>query len=670
MILTYIIEKVIMKTGLLFLLLVSMSFTSPGPAAKEFDLVVYGGTSSGVIAAYAAAREGLSVALLEPGHHLGGLTSSGLGSVDIGDPESVGGYAMEFFKRAGKYYGSDQPAFKIEPSVAEMIFLQMTKEAGVQVFYGSRLVENRGVVKKGKRIEKLLLENGQEFKGKIFIDASYEGDLMAWAKVPYVVGRESMAQYGESQAGVRPARSVKPMKATLAAIREQAKEFPYDNLFGETGNIGEADGKTQAYTFRLTLTTRADNKVPFSKPAHYNPARYEGLLSRIVNNKITTLDKICTIYRLPNDKTDINHLDLVNASHGYPDGSYALRDSIWQYHKDYEEGFLYFVANDPQVPEALRKDVARWGYAKDEFTDNGHWPRYLYIREARRMIGSYVMRQQDLWENAEKEDGIGMGSYFPDSHTIQRIINGEGRLLNEGGLKHIPYKPYEIPYGSLIPKASDCENLYTTICMSASHVAYTSLRMEPVYMIMGHAAGVAAAMAVKAKSGVQRVDVQQLRSRLQVQHQVLKYDFKPGAYQKPESFSGVVIDDLDAVRTGNWSNSTLPPFLLAGARIVRQSAEETASMTFSTELPKSGRYEVFILYAPDKRKSREVKLTVQAADGAKTLKVDMTRPPSGSDGWHSLGVYSFTAGKEAAVLFSNEGAGAMVAADAVRFLIQ
>lgn len=652
------------------MLCVLMAFKPSAPPAETFDLVVYGGTSSGVIAAYAAAREGLKVALLEPGDHLGGLTSSGLGSVDIGEPASVGGYAMDFFIRAGKHYGSNKPAFKIEPSVAEMIFLQMADEAGVQVFYRSRLKEKTGVIKKGKRIRALELENGKTFTGKVFVDATYEGDLMAWAKVPYIVGRESRAQYGESQAGVRPARSVKPTRKSLEDIKRQTMEFPLDYLYAEAGEEGNADGYTQAYTFRLTLTTREDNKVPFRKPAHYNPARYEGLLKRILNNNITTLDKICTIYKLPNDKTDINHLDLINASHAYPDGSYALRDSIWQYHKDYEEGYLYFVASDPRVPEALRKDVARWGYAKDEFTDSGHWPRGLYIREGRRMTGSYVMRQQDSWEHPQKDDAIGMGSYFLDSHSVQRIINSGGYLLVEGGLRHIPYKPYEIPYRSIIPRAEDCENLFTTICVSASHVMYTSLRMEPVYMLLGHAAGVAASFAVREHSSVQQVNVTALREKLKAQKQVLRLNFDPRAYQQASDFSGITVDNLDAVTTGKWSNSTAIPFLMAGSKLSPQSTEETASMTFSAELPQSGQYEVFMLYAAGKDRSKKAQVTVDAADGAQILFADMTRAPADPKGWHSLGTFSFRQGAKASVVISNKGAGGTVVADAVRFVIK
>lgn len=656
----------------LSLLIIFFSFTQLVFAAdKEFDLVVYGGSSSGVIAAYAGAREGLKVALLAEGKHVGGLTSSGLGSVDYGFSETIGGYTNQFFLDVAAQYGSKKPAFLIEPSVAEKTFLKMLKDAGVFIFYNARLKEKTGVIKNGRNIEQLLLENGDVFRAKMFIDASYEADLMAWANVSYTYGRESRDQYGESEAGVgaRPINPVKLPEEKLKEIKELAREFPLDYLFGEVGKRFSADNKTQAYTFRLTLTTKEGNKVPFSKPDGYNPARYKFLLDRILKNNYTRFNDVCTIYELPNGKTDINHLDLVNAGHDYPEGSYAEREKIIKYHKDYEMGYLYFVANDPAVPETLRKDALRWGLAKDEFTDNRNWPYLLYTRETRRMTGAYVMRQQDAWEEPMKEDVIGMGSYGIDFHEVQQIVTPGGYLVSEGGHRYIPFRPYQIAYRSLTPKPKDCENLLVTTCLSSSHVIYGSLRMEPVYMILGHSAGVAAAIAIQGKTSVQKVPVKQLQDKLRAQGQVFEFHTPVGAYLEKKDYEGIIVDDFEATMTGKWGRGwKTMPFLIGGYRSANKSPEETHTMTFSPDLPQKGEYEVYIMYAPDKNRATNTLVTIYSANGARELHIDETQKPAGDSYWYSLGKYTFNRGTRGKVVFSNKGANGMVVADAVRFV--
>jgi hypothetical protein len=644
-----------------------MVLSAPAPE-KKYDVIVYGGTSSGVIAAYAAAKEGLKVALLEPGRHVGGLTASGLGMVDKGFATTIGGYANDFFVRVGKCYGSTQPVFKLEPSVAEKTFVEMLQEAGVEVFFNARLSERAGVVKKGRTIEKLILENGEVFTAKTFIDATYEGDLMAWSKVSYIVGREDTRKYGESEAGrsVRGYSRVKLSQQQLGEIRDLTREFPLDYLYDEVGEAGRGDNKTQAYTFRLTLTTNEANKVAFTKPAAYNPARYKGLLNNILQNKITSFDKVCTVNILPNEKTDINHLDHVNASHKYPEGSYATRAYIWQYHKDYEMGYLYFVANDPQVPEALRKDAQRWGLARDEFADNANWPYSLYVREARRMVGPYVMVQRDAWEDITKEDAIGMGSYFLDSHEVQKTVTKDGYLVKEGELRHVPFRPYQIPYRSLVPKATECDNLLVTICLSASHVMYGSLRMEPVFMITGHAAGVAAAMCAQSKIAVQQIDVPTLQQKIIAQGQVMTYKPPEGAYIPKQSYSGIIVDNFEALMLGKWNRGYWnQPFVEGDYRYVEQSVNETASMVYQPALQQDGAYKVSISYNVDKTRSGKVKVLVYSEEGVKTIYVDMTKKSGGI--WQPVGTYKFSKGKDAKVVISNEGAGGTVLADAVRF---
>ena len=640
---------------------------------RTFDLVVYGGSSSGVIAAYAGAKEGLKVALLSEGKHVGGLTASGLGSVDYGYYETIGGYTNRFFLDVAAQYGSKKPAFLIEPSVAEKTFLKMLQEAGVTIFYNARLKEKTGVVKNGKNIEKLLVENGDIFRGKMFIDASYEADLMAWAKVSYTYGRESRAQYGESEAGIgtRPIKPVKLSDKKLKEIKAITREFPLDYLYGDVGERFAGDKKTQAYCFRMTLTTKEGNKVPFAKPEGYNPLRYNFLLERIRNNNYTKFDDVCTIYKLPNEKTDINHLDLTNAGHGYPEGSYAEREKIIKYHKDYQMGYLWFVANDPAVPEVLRTDAQRWGLAKDEFTDNGNWPYLLYTRETRRMVGDYVMRQQDAWENPYKDDVIALGSYSIDFHEVQQIVTPGNYLVSEGGHRYISFRPYQIAYRSITPKPQDCGNLLVTTCLSSSHVIYGSLRMEPVYMMLGHAAATAAAVAIQGNTTVQQVPVKQLQEKLKAEGQIFDFNTPPGAYLSRTPYKGITVDDFETEMTGKWGRGwKTMPFLDGGYRSANKSEEETHTMTFTPDLPQDGEYEVFIMYAPDKNRATNALVTIQTAEGIKELRVDQTRKPTVDTWWQSLGKFRFKKGTSGKVIFSNKEANGIVIGDAVRFVQQ
>ncbi|MEJ7557468.1 MAG: FAD-dependent oxidoreductase [Pedobacter sp.] len=648
------------------LILVLTAFKRSKPI-NDYDLIIYGGTSSGVIAAYAAAKEGLKVAVLEPTKHLGGLTTSGLGHVDIGNPETVGGYTMEFLKRVGTAYGMKRFCTEMESSVAEKVYLQMIKEAGVTVVYQAKLREKTGVEKSGNRIQQVVLEGGDRYRAKMFIDATYEGDLMAWGKVPYRVGRESKDEYQESSAGIQQYTVTKPLSAArLTEIKKLSAAFPMDYIFSEKEALGAADGKVQAYTYRLSLATDPQNRVPFYKPRNYKPERYRDLLNKILRDKLTKFDKVTTVYPMPNDKTDINHLDLVNASWKYPDGSYEERASIENYHKEYEQGYLYFLANDVNVPAALRKDTQRYGYSKDEFSDNNHWPYLLYVREGRRMLGNYVMKQQDAWDHITKKDGIAVGSYFMDCHTIQQLITAKGELVQEGEMEHAPFRPYEISYNAIIPKAADCENLFVTICLSASHTIYGSLRMEPVFMMTGHAAGVAAALAIKAKSTVQDVDISQLRAKLIAQKQILKFDTKPGFFLGKDS-TGYVMDDTDAVIKGDWLHSiSSAPFLMYNYQFASQSATETASATYHPKLPEDGDYEVQILYSADNNRSKNARVMINSDKGEQMVLVDMSKKAP-KNYWHSLGKFKFSIDKKPKVVLSNKGTGGIVVADGLRF---
>ena len=517
-----------------FALLLIFALAGSG-AVRDFDVVVYGGTAGGVIAAVAAAREGMKTALLEPGAHLGGMVSSGLGWTDYGKKEVIGGYALEFYYRAGRHYqmplyGQDL-AWLPEPHVAEGIFRDMAKQAGVSLFEHQRLSEKSGVRKDGARLAAIRTEAGDEFTAKVFIDSSYEGDLMAQAGVTYTYGREASAQYGESLAGVRDRTPYHQFLVDIPARDAAGKLLP-EVSSRQLPPPGTADKAVQAYNFRMCFTDVAANRVTFAKPAGYDSARYQ-LLARLIRartqaeGRVPPLNSLMTVSRIPNGKTDINNngafsTDYIGGSWNYPDATYAERERIWQAHKDYQAGFFYFLANDPQVPDSLRQEMNNWGLCRDEFTDADNWPPQLYIREARRMVGEYVMVQKDLQTDRDKPDAIGMGSYNSDSHNVERIVDAEGNVRNEGDMQ-VGVQPYQIPYRVMLPKQSEAANLLVPVAFSASHVAYSSIRMEPQYMILGHAAGVAAKMAVESGKPVQAIDAGELAATLRKQGAVLEY---------------------------------------------------------------------------------------------------------------------------------------------------
>jgi hypothetical protein len=534
-----------------FIALASLALAQAASAQPQsFDVVVYGGTAGGVVTAIAAAREGASVALLEPRDHLGGMVSGGLGFTDFGKKEVIGGYSLEYYERAGKKYGTPIQWY-LEPQVAEAIFKEWAAEAGVRVFYRHRLVEKTGVSKAGTRITAIRLENGAEFRAKVFADATYEGDLMAQAGVSYTFGRESTEQYGESLAGVRDRTPLHQFQVSVPARDAAGRLLP--EISGEPkAASGSADTKLQAYNFRVCMTRRDDNRVPFPKPAGYDPARF-ALLAKMLaamdavkreaalapetqaqkgdpRGRLKQPWSLWDVMKpdpIPNGKTDTNNngafsTDYIGGNYAYAEGDYATRARIWQAHVDYVQGFLYFLQHDPQVPAALHQAMAGWGLCKDEFTDTAHWPHQLYVREARRMIGEYVMAQKDIQTDLRKPDVIGMGSYNSDSHNIQRIVNAEGFAENEGDMQ-VAVTPYQIPYRVMLPKRAEVTNLLVPVTFSATHVAYSTLRMEPQYMIIGHAAGVAAKMAIDANVAVQAIDAAVLSAKLKQQRAVFEW---------------------------------------------------------------------------------------------------------------------------------------------------
>jgi hypothetical protein len=501
-----------------------MCLASASAATRTFDVVVYGGTAGGVIAAVTAAREGLSTALLEPSSHVGGMVSSGLGFTDFGKKEVIGGYAREFYSRIGKHYGKDIEWLH-EPHIAEEVFRDMLRESKVQLFEHARLKEKSGVRKQSTRITELTTENGDTFKAGQFIDASYEGDLMAQAHVAWTYGRESSQQYGESLAGVRDQTPLHQFLVNISPYKADGTLLPEIST-NKPGVPGSADKAVQAYNFRMCFSEAAD-RIPFAKPSGYDPKRYE-LLARLIaaTNPTPPLGKLMKIDRLPNGVTDINNngafsTDYIGASWTYPNAGYAQREQIRQAHIQYTAGLFYFLANDPSIPAQVRGEMNHWGLCANEFQDSDHWPRQLYIREDRRMVGEYVMNQKDLQTDLTKPDSVGMGSYNSDSHNVERIVGPDGFVRNEGDMQ-VAVKPYEIPYRILLPKRNEATNLLVPVAFSASHVAYSSVRMEPQYMILGQAAGVAAKMAIEGKKPVQDINKNAVTAKLRSQGAVVE----------------------------------------------------------------------------------------------------------------------------------------------------
>lgn len=509
-----------------FLLCLFFSSSLQGEIIHTTDLLVYGGTASGVMTAYSAAREGLNVVLLEPDTHLGGMVTGGLSATDLGYFPIIGGYVRDFYLRAAGHYGVHNldkgENWLSEPHVDEVIFQDMLKTARVKVHFREKIKERDGLEIQDKRILSLVTSSGKKWKAKIFADCSYEGDVMAQAKVPYTWGRESSKEYGESLAGVREHTPAHQFRWPLSAYDKQHNLYPEVDP-GPLDTPGSADKKVQAYNFRLILTDDPKNRIPFPRPNGYDRSRFALLEQYLAEfqqhrGREPHLKDLMNPVLIPNHKADFNNngpvsTDYIGHSWKYPEASFREKESIWKDHLLYTQSFLYFLSQDEKIPPSLHKEVNEWGLPKDEFQDTDHWPRQLYIREARRMIGEYVIRQSDLQTERPKSDSIGMGSYNSDSHNVQRVSMPDGTVSNEGDVQ-VPVKPYEIPYRSILPPKESITNLLVPVCLSASHVAYSSVRMEPQYMIIGQAAGTAASLAVQKKTAVQKISISELQSKL------------------------------------------------------------------------------------------------------------------------------------------------------------
>ncbi len=640
------------------------------PTVTTVDICIYGGTSAGVIAAYTAKKMGKSVLLIEPGNRLGGLTSGGLGMTDIGNKFAVSGISLDFYRRIGRHYGKFEQ-WTFEPRVAKQLYEEYVRKANVKVIYQQRLVS---VNTNGGLITDITIENAiqrgtpiQVIKAKIFMDCTYEGDLMAKSGVSYTVGRESNSTYNETYNGVQLRNKhqfpdgIDPYKTP--GVKESGLLWGISTE--ALAPAGSGDKKVQTYNIRVCLTNAPANRIPITQPDDYKPERYELLLRLLEKKPVNDLRGIMTLSRMPNDKTDINNngafsTDMIGMNWNYPEAGYDRRKDIKKAHDNYTKGFFYFVGHDSRMPEHLRNEMLEWGYPKDEYVENNNWTSQMYVREARRMIGEYVMTQANCEGKQVVADGVGLAAYTMDSHNCQRIMV-DGMVKNEGDVQIGGFDPYPISYRSLIPKREECTNLLVPVCLSASHIAYGSIRMEPVFMVLGQSSAVAACLAIDDKKSVQEVDIYKLQK-------ILKNN--PLA---DGSNPDILIDNADSanlVVKGTWKKGKKggygPTYLLSN-----YENGIGKSVKFIPEIIKEGNYEVYTYYP--KLESGSEETVIHVSDGNKNFKKIITKSKvqvvgQTSGEWVSLGKYKLPGGKMAFVEIADNGDKGDVVADAVLFI--
>ncbi len=571
-------NKINMKIqNLTFLILISLFFRPFTSYSQDetYDLVIYGGTSAGVAAAIEASRLGKSVVLIEPSQHVGGLTTGGLGATDIGNKQVIGGISREFYINIKKYYDNpdhwkwqdrsdyfnrpgqsrsvegEEAMWTFEPSAAKKVYADMLRAEGITPITGQRLNRESGTEVENNKLVAIIMESGERYSGKMFMDATYEGDLIAAAGVSYTYGREGNDEYGETLNGVQANYYNITLKREVSRNAVHHNFIPGVDPYVEKGNPesgllpfiieggpgidGTGDKGIQAYCFRMTLTDHPDNRIPFEKPDNYNELEYE-LLFR---NYEARTGEISEMYHygdplvpwintpMPNRKTDTNNqkgfsTDFIGQNFDFPEGTYEEREAITQRHYDYQKGLMWTLAYHPRIPEEVREVVSKWGMSKDEFEDNEGWTPQLYVREARRMISDYVVSQRDCERLVDPvEDVVGLAAYGMDSHMVQRYVDHNGYVQNEGNVEAHVRAPYPIPYRSIVPKRGELENMLVPVCVSSTHIAFGSIRMEPVFMVLGQSAAAAASLAIDKGIAVQDVPYQELRSLLEKGNQVL-----------------------------------------------------------------------------------------------------------------------------------------------------
>lgn len=683
-----------------FFLLTTLRAAEPVTAT---DLVIYGGTSAGVIAAVQAKNMGKSVVIVSPDKHLGGLSSGGLGWTDSGDKSVIGGLSRNFYHRIWLAYqqpsawkhearekfgnkgqgtvamdAADRTMWIFEPSIAEKVFEDYVREFKLEVHRDEWLDRAKGVELKDGRIIAITTLSGRRYAGRVFIDATYEGDLMAAAGVSHTVGREANAAFNETLNGIQLGHAKSHQftgKVDPYVIEGDPQSGLLPRIQSEPvgGQDGAADKKIQAYNFRMCLTKVGANRIPFPPPAGYDPKQY-ALLARALNQG--AMHVFGKFDLIPNAKTDTNNngafsTDNIGMNWEYPDASYERRREIITEHRQYQQGYLYFLANDASVPAKIRTPFAEWGLAKDEFTGNGNWPHQIYVREARRMTSDLIVNENHLKRKIPTLQSVGMGSYNMDSHNVQRIVvkdaDGKAYVRNEGDVQVNPGRPYPIDYGALVPKKAQCTNLIVPVCVSCTHIAYGSIRMEPVFMILGQSAATAACLSLDLKVAVQDVPYKDLSAKLLADGQILD---RAGTAKVPPRASkelpGTTVDDANAKLTGNWSegSSTLTS-IGTGYRHDSKGADGPVSAYFETKLPKAGKYEVFLALVPNPNRATNATVTITHASGTTTAKANLRDKTETS--LLSLGIFSFGEAQSASVTISNQGADGYVVIDAVNW---
>ena len=657
----------------------------------EFDIVVYGGTSGGVTAAVQAARMGKKVALVSPTSHIGGLTSSDLGWTDLGNTAILGGLSQDFYHRVYVHYsqqpnwgsikgmgGQGAPGFNqtlqvasiFEPKVAEAMFRNMLSDHKVPVFTGL-LDLNGGVLMEGKRITGLRMEDGEVYRGKMFIDACYEGDVMAGAGVSWFIGREANSVYNESNSGVQTGRGGHNFSYSISPHVTPGN--PASGLLpgiepSPPPTNGTGDHRLQAYCFRMCLTSKADNREMIAQPADYDPLEYELLLRMVEAGQDRNFFKLDA---MPNSKTDSNNngavsCDYIGRNYG-PDWNWATlnhaqRAALAKKHENWQRGLVWTLQNHPRV-RALHANglYAGWGLPKDEFTDNGNWPFQLYVREARRMISDYVMTQKNCRGTAVATDSVGLAAYTMDSHHVQRYVSSSGYVRNEGDVQDSTTGPYPISYRSIVPKVGECENLLVPWCLSSSHMAFGSIRMEPVFMGLGQSAATAAAIAIEDGISVQQVPYEKLVVKLRADGQALTFG------DSQQVTSGIVVDNADSnvIKIGDWTSSTAtggyygPDYLVDG-----NTGQGTKSIRFVPDLPASGTYTVALRWPALANRATNVPVSVIHNGGVykRTVNQELN-----NNEWVTLGSFEFSAGNTGSLLIETTNANEYVIADAARW---
>lgn len=674
-------------------------------ADNQYDVVIYGGTASGVAAAVQARRMGKSVVVIEPTRRLGGLTSGGLGQTDIGNKAAIGGIAREFYQAIRKHY--DDPAawkwqtpkqyadsgqtrtaageeamWTFEPSAALKTFNDWVRENDIEVVYGERLDRKSGVAMTRAipwRIIAIRMESGRTFSGKMFIDATYEGDLIATANVTYAVGREASAQYDETLNGVQTKQAkyhqfVAGVDPYVIKGDPNSGLLPFIDPTGP-GEEGSGDRRVQAYCFRMCLTDHPDNQIPFHKPEGYDESWYELLLR---NYEAGERGMPWINSAMPNRKTDTNNrlgfsTDFIGQNYDYPEASYEQREQILARHRLYQQGLMWTLANHPRMPEPIRKEFSRWGMCQDEFTEGNGWQEQLYVREARRLVGDYVMTQHNCQGRVEAEDAVGLAAYGMDSHHTQRYVNASGHVQNEGDVEVGGFSPYPISYRSIVPKSDQCGNLLVPVCVSATHIAFGSIRMEPVFMVLGQSAATAAAHAIEENVPVQRIDYAKLRERLLADKQILVWTgpkrVGPAVGVDPAKLPGRVIDDEQAGRKGfTGVGHAVGPFVALGYRHDANTDKGRQSAVFPIRVEKDGPYEVRVSYPAHGNRATNVPVKVQHAGGETVVKIDQRQTPPVDQLFQSAGQYEFQAGQEYSVEISNQDTDGYVIIDAVQLV--